>query len=148
MRFVLRVLVPMVAVAALGGCGSATTSHPSGNHVGRSSEDARQALVRFFNYVQRGQYDRACAMYTPTVRSLVDRDFGGCARNLAGLHALAQNQRAHNLPDILSTTIRRVHDASVSISGDTAVTTDLDRSGTAMTLLYRDGHWEINRPAT
>jgi flagellar basal body L-ring protein FlgH len=137
-----------VAIAALGGCGSATGSQPSSTHPGRSTEAARTTLLRFFNHVQHGQYDEACAMYTPTVRSVVDRDFGGCERNLAGLHTLAQKQRAHNLPDVLSITIRRVRVASFSISGDTAMTTDLGRPGTTTQLLYRDGRWEINRPAT
>jgi hypothetical protein len=114
----------------------------------RSTQGARQTLVEFFRDVQEGRYRQGCAMYTAAVRALVDRDFGGCVRNLAGVHALAQNERHHGLPDLLSKTIHSVQVASFSISGNTATTADLGRRGTVTTLLYRNGRWQVNRPAT
>lgn len=109
---------------------------------------ARQTLVRFFTRIQSGDYVQVCAMFTSAVRTRLDRDFGGCVRNLAGLHALAQNQRARGLQEVLQSTVNRVKAARFSISGDTARTTAVGRPGTVTTLIFAHGHWEISRPAT
>jgi hypothetical protein len=105
-------------------------------------------MLAFQYDIENGKFAEACAIYTPAVRALVERQFGGCIGHLSGLRTLAENERAHGLPDPISTTIQRVQTASLAISGNTATTTDLGRTGTVTRLLYRDGHWELNRPAT
>ncbi|MEO9024320.1 MAG: hypothetical protein ABI339_04870 [Solirubrobacteraceae bacterium] len=113
-----------------------------------SAAAARQTLIGFATRIQNGGYAQACAMFTPAVRARLDRDFGGCQRNLANLHALAQSQRARGLQDVLQRTIDRVKTARFSISGDTARTTAIGRPGTVTRLVFAHGHWEIGTPAT
>jgi hypothetical protein len=142
--------VAFLSFLLLAGCGSSRVSSSRGTNAAayKSSEAARRTLATFFIKVQRAQYEQACAMYTPSVRRLVDREFGGCVRNLAALHALAQHQRTHGTADVLEQSINRVRAAAFSISGNVASTTAVGRTGTITTLLYKAGHWAINRPAT
>src|SRR5579859_4673691 len=91
----MRLSVSIFIAAALAGCGSVPRA-PSGSgqtSAAHTAAGARAAVLAFFNDVQAGRYAQACALYTPSTRALVDRESGGCVRNLAGLHALAENQR-------------------------------------------------------
>jgi flagellar basal body L-ring protein FlgH len=145
-----RPLVSVLAVSAVCGCGAAASPSQSGSGSSRglSADAARRALLAFFADVQSQRYDAACAMYTPAVRALVERESGGCMRNLAELHTLAEEQRARGIPDVIDATIQRVRAATFSVSRNAASTTSLGRPGTITTLLYTNGRWEINRPAT
>jgi hypothetical protein len=87
-------------------------------------------------------------MFTPAVRARLNRHFGGCLRTLANLHAVAQNQRAGGLQDVLQSIVNRVKAARFAISGHTARTTAIGRPGTVTTLLFARGHREIAIPAT
>jgi hypothetical protein len=142
----LRAVAVMLLSVAVGGCGSG--SGKSGTATPRTAEGARRTLLAFEYDIQNGKYAKACAMYTPAVRAVVQRQFGGCIRNLSGLHALAEKERAHGSPDPISTTIQRARIGSFLVSHNTATTTDLGRPGTVTSLVYSDGHWEIDRPAT
>ncbi len=113
-----------------------------------SAAAARQTLVSFLTRIESGDYARACAMFTPAVRARLNRNFGGCLRNLANVHALAQIQRARGLQDVLKRTIHRVKAARFAISGHTARTTAVGRPGTVTKLHFAHGHWEIGIPAT
>ena len=144
----LRWLVSILSIMALVGCGTRSEASRSAPASARSAEGARHTLLAFFSAVRDGDYERACSLYTPAVRVLVDRSFGGCLKNVAGLHTLAENERAEGMTDVLSRTVQRVQAATFLLSGNTATTMDLGRPGTVTTLVYRDGRWEIDRPAT
>ena len=145
-----RVALGMLSVSVLAGCGRAAHSGTIGRiaTARKSADGARQTVVTFFIDVQSGRYDDACAMYTHATRAFVDRYFGGCVHNLEGLHTLAAAQRAKGLPDIVQQTIQRAQNAHFSVSGDTATTSDMGRPGTVTTLLYADGRWLLDTPAT